>query len=50
MNVRQDEPRTLGLGEPDRFGAGPRDAGDLVTEIFHEVLQVHGDQRLVLDD
>ena len=43
-------PGRLLAGELHRLGARARDAGDVVAEALDQGLEVHGDQRLVLDD
>ena len=43
-------PGRLLAGELHRLGAGAGDAGHVVAEPFDERLEIHRDQRLVLDD
>ena len=43
-------PGRLVGGELHRFRARAGDAGHVVAEAFDERLEIHGDQRLVLDD
>ena len=50
LDVGEHHPRAVGAEELERLGMGSGDAGDAVPERGHHVLDVHGDQRLVLDD
>ena len=49
-DVGEDEPGTLRLGERNGFGVRAGDADYLVSEAFHQTLQIDRDHRLVLDD
>ena len=50
LDVGQHQPRPLRQRLRHRFVARHRNPGDAVAEIAHDRLQVHRDDRLVLDD
>ena len=50
LDVGEDDPRPRLLRELDRLAPRAGDPDDAVAEAGDDVLDVHGDQRLVLDD
>ena len=50
LDVRQDQPRTLFLGQRKRLGVGARNAEHAMAEALHQRFKLHRDERIVLDD
>ena len=49
-DIRQDQTGLLPAGQGDGLTVGAGDADDPMAEAFHQRLDVHGDESLVLDD